>query len=92
LIGRVYDDIWVPRALNAFSLARAQKEDRAGVPEPQYDEYRNIINMDEIAAVDEGWDFDNQERILQRYAETMREAPADLRDDKVASIEHEFEP
>jgi hypothetical protein len=92
LIRRIYDDIWIPQSLNAFSVASAQKEARGGIPEPQYDEYRNIINIEEISAAGEGWRFDEQHRILERYSEAMRTPPPDLGDEKIGQIEREFLP
>lgn len=92
LIRRVYDEIWVPQARIAFAEAAMQKELRADIPDLIYDEYRNIVNLEERQAAMENFNFDEQKRILQHYSESMRDSPPDLRDDKMAAIEREFKP
>lgn len=91
LVRRMYTDIWIPKATDAFSAASLQKETRAGNLEPVFDEQRNIINLDEISAADT-FSFDEQKRILRRYMESMHTTPVDLRDDKMTAIEKEFKP
>ncbi len=90
LLMRVYDEIWVPRATSSFFAASTQKEERAAIPQLEYDEQGNITNLEERGEAD--WSFDTQRGILQHYLDSMRDAPTDLRDDKISAIEREFKP
>ena len=93
LIRRVYQDIWIPHATNAFSAAAYQKDERADIPELVKDEWGNFVNFEEhSAAHSEGFHLDEQRRILERYMETLRTPPADLRDDKMTAMETDFKP
>jgi len=93
LIRRVYLDIWIPHATNAFAAAAYQKDARADIPELVKDEWGNFVNFEEhCAAHGEGFHFDEQKRILERYMESLRTAPPDLRDDKMTAIEKDFKP
>lgn len=89
----VYDEVWVTGANRAFDFAIAQKELKPQVPEPHYDENRDIDNFDEISAAPESaFHVGEQIRILRRYAETLRQAPNDLGDARLSSLEQSFKP
>jgi hypothetical protein len=88
LVRRIYDEVWVPGAIQAFGNAVVQKESVNEVPDLEYDEQGNITNLEERCAAD--WSRHSEVAILQRYAETMRSPPPDLRDDKLLEIERVF--
>lgn len=92
LVRRVYSDVWVPRAVAAFSDAISQKLLVNPVPPLSCDEYGNIDpkNVQERGEAD--WSREEEITILTRYRETMRDTPHDLSDPKMIAIEREFKP
>ena len=92
LVRRVYTDIWIPQATNAFSAAALQKHTRADIPALVKDEQGNINLEERAEALATGGNFENQERILRRYMESLHTVPVDLRDDRIVAIEKEFKP
>lgn len=93
LIRRLYNDVWIPQATNAFSAAAFQKGERAGIPDLVKDPHGDFVNWEEHSAAHEsGFRFDEQKRILQYYMESLRTPPVDLRDEKMTPIEKEFKP
>lgn len=92
-VRRIYDEVWVQGATKAYFDALAQKELMPGVPELEKDSEGNILNLAErTTAPDSAWNFDEQKDILKRYIETMRTAPNELLDGKMAEIERNFKP
>jgi hypothetical protein len=92
LVRRVYEDVWVKGANNAFFAALAQKEMKPGIPDLEKDEEGNITNLAERSGSGSQWNYEDQKDILNRYIETMRTAPDELRDGKMAAIEQAFKP
>jgi hypothetical protein len=83
----------VKGANNAFFAALAQKEMKPGIPDLEYDEEGNIANLGERSTTsDSQWNYEDQKDILNRYIETMRTAPDELRDGKMGAIEQAFKP
>jgi hypothetical protein len=92
LVRRLYAEVWVPRAITAFSDAISQKILVNPVPKLEIDEYGNIDpkNLQERGEAD--WSRDDEIAILTRYREAMRDTPHDLSDPKMTAIEREFRP
>lgn len=88
LVRRLYDDLWLPGAIAAYSNAIAQKRIVSEVPPLEYDADGNIANLE--ARGDADWSRAEEMRILELYREAMRNPPPDLRDEKMGEIERAF--
>jgi hypothetical protein len=88
LVRRLYDNIWVDGAMDSYNAAISQKMQRSEVPPLQFDDQGNITNLEARGNAD--WSPENIVAILQRYCETLRTAPPELSDGKIAEVERLF--
>jgi len=87
-VRRIYDEVWVKGADDAYAAAISQKMLASEVPALQYDDEGNIANLEERGNAN--WNRENEVGILRRYCETLRTPPPDLSDGKIAEIERLF--